>query len=329
MKKSITILALLVLAAGLLLFWRWPAPATALAPAQAAVGAAPAGQLAEPSLPGAPLPASLADTQVDGELRVDAAGNLVINNGLRRVFDYFLSAYGEEGLPSLVSRIRSYLRQQLPAGAAAQAERVLDAYLAYREALTQLKPQGQESGLGAIREQMRQVAELRTRFLSREVIVAFFDEEDAYDRYTLARMELMENPGLSPGQKAQALSALLASQPPELQESVRLLSQYQELNTLTEAWQQRGGSAQELRALREQLVGVEATQRLEQLDRERSAWDGRMRSYLGARASLLNNAGLSPEAREQEITALRNSRFSAEEGLRVQNLERLYDQGQY
>ena len=36
------------------------------------------------------MPKSLSDTEVDGALEVDAAGNLIISRSIRQVFDYFL-----------------------------------------------------------------------------------------------------------------------------------------------------------------------------------------------------------------------------------------------
>src|SRR5689334_7743323 len=43
-----------------------------------------------------PLPRSLQDTQVDGGLAADANGHLIVAPGVRALFDYFLSATGEE-----------------------------------------------------------------------------------------------------------------------------------------------------------------------------------------------------------------------------------------
>ena len=72
------------------------------------------------------MPKSLSDTEVDGALEVDAAGNLMISRSIRQVFDYFLSAIGEEDLTTIISRIRAHIRYKLPAKAAAQAEQILD-----------------------------------------------------------------------------------------------------------------------------------------------------------------------------------------------------------
>src|SRR5262245_46940633 len=64
----------------------------AVRPAHAAASpAAPSGASDSP-----PLPGSLQGTDEDGALRVDEAGDLVVGPEVLRLFDYYLSATGEE-----------------------------------------------------------------------------------------------------------------------------------------------------------------------------------------------------------------------------------------
>ena len=56
----------------------------------------------------AKLPASFKGTEVDGQFQLDAAGNLIIGPELRQLFDYFLSAIGEEPLKQSIERLRRY-----------------------------------------------------------------------------------------------------------------------------------------------------------------------------------------------------------------------------
>lgn len=275
------------------------------------------------------IPKSLRDTEVDGSLEVDANGNLKITRGVRQTFDYFLSAIGEEDLATILARIRAHIRHVLPAKAAAQAEQLLESYIAYREGLGHLQQvQGDPSqNIAAVRQQKQQVQALRTQYFSREVIDAFFGDEDAYDNYTLARIEIMQDKNLSATEKAKRSAALLDTLPPELKESVKTVNQYQELKSLEQDWKSRNGSPQELRAIREQLVGPEATERLETLDKERAEWDNRMTDYLQQRDEILKNAALSEDDRQKQVTTLRQQRFNQQEQVRVDALERIHDQG--
>lgn len=279
------------------------------------------------------LPKSLSGTEVDGELEADANGHLIISNGVRRVFDYFLSTMGEEPLETILARIRAYIRHKLPATAAAEAEQLLDNYIAYKKSLdgVQQASSGMPSGqmdLDAIRNQMQQVKSLRTQYFSAEVIAAFFGDEDAYDSYTLARLSVLQNNKLSPAQRAQQLAALEAQLPASIQGAMKTVNQFQNLEALTKDWKQRGGNAAELRQIRENLVGAEAADRLETLDKQRSAWDQRMNTWYGERAAILANASLSEQDRQRELDALRTSRFSEAEQVRVKALERMHDRGE-
>lgn len=278
------------------------------------------------------LPNSLQGTEVDGELEVDAGGHLKITNGVRRVFDYFLSTMGEESLETILARIKAYIRHKLPPMAAGEAEALLDKYIAYKRGLEnvrQAQPMADGSiDVNAVRNQMQQVQALRTQYFTPEVITAFFGDEDAYDRYTLDRLDVMQNKGLSPAQRAQQLAALEAQLPTSIRDSMKTVNQYQNLESLTSDWKQRGGSAAELRQIRENLVGAEAADRLETLDKDRANWGQRMDSWYAERDAILANKNLSEIDRQRQLTELRNSRFGADERLRVESLERMRDRGE-
>lgn len=278
------------------------------------------------------LPGSLQGTEVDGELLVDAGGHLKITSGVRRVFDYFLSAIGEEPLESILARLRAYIRSKLPALAAGEAGQLLDNYIAYKRGLANVQQAQPASDGGvdiaAVRYQMQQVQALRSQYFTPEVISAFFGDEDAYDRYTLSRLELMQNKNLSATQRAQQLAALEQQLPASIQDSMKTVNQYQNLEALTADWKKRHGSPAELRQIRENLVGAEAADRLETLDRDRAAWDQRMSTWYGERAAIINNTSLSEVDRQRQLGQLRNSRFSADERLRVESLEHIHDRGE-
>lgn len=275
------------------------------------------------------MPKSLQDTEVDGALEVDANGNLKITKGVRQTFDYFLSAIGEEDLTTIIARIRAHIRHKLPAKAAAQAEKLLESYISYRDGLGRLPQVAGDPSLNiaAIRQQKLDVQNLRSQYFDREVITAFFGDEDAYDSYTLGRIEVMQDKSLSATEKAKRTAALLEQLPPDMKESVKTLNQYQELQALEKDWKGRSGSPQELRAIREQIVGPEAATRLEALDHERSEWDAKMTGYLQERETILKNPALSEQDRQQQVQTIRQQRFNQQEQVRVDALERIHDQG--
>lgn len=277
------------------------------------------------------MPKSLSDTEVDGALEVDKNGNLIISQSIRQTFDYFLSAIGEEDLTTIIARIRAYIRHKLAdhPQAAKQAEQILDGYLSYRDALGRIpQVQGDPTlNMNLIRQQKEQIAALRTQYLARDVIQAFFGDEDAYDRYTMARIEVMQDKNLSATEKAKRSAELLNTLPPQLKDSVQTLNKYQELTTLTDDWKSRGGKPEELRAIREQIVGVEATDRLEALDKERAEWDSRINAYLQTRDTLLKNPALSDGERQRQLNEIKNKDFNEQERVRVGAFETMHDEG--
>lgn len=277
------------------------------------------------------LPASLQGTEVDGALEVDADGHLLINNAVRRVFDYFLTAVGEEPLDTVLARLRAYIRDQLPPAAAAEAESMLAGYLAYKEALAGMGDAGQPAGgrvdAATVRANLAQARALRVDHMPAAVADAFYADEDAMNDYMLDRVLILQDTQLTPAERATRLAAREAQLPASLREATHTVNQYQDLQVLTRDWQERRGTDAELREIRENLLGAEAADRLEALARERAEWDGRMAAWLRARAAVQAATGLAEADRQRQVDQLRAEHFRDEELPRVQALERMADDG--
>ena len=275
------------------------------------------------------LPQSLRDTEVDGRLDVDARGRLIIEPGIRHLFDYFLSTQGEESLPVILARLQAFIHNVLPEAAAAEAEALLDSYMDYLAATAGLQAPatpGQPLDVSTIGEHLRQLDDLRRDFFTSEVHEAFFGEESAYDRYTLARLEVMQDDSLSASERAARVALLEDQLPAALREDTQAISRYQTLQGLTGELREQGDTAQ-LRQVRESLVGAEATDRLEQLDAERDQWRHRVRGWLAERGQLLQGGSLETGDAEVELDRRRSVLFAEHELSRVRTLERIADQG--
>lgn len=275
------------------------------------------------------LPASLEGTDVPDGLHVDQQGNLIISTQLRDVFEYFLSSLGEEDLDTLVGRIRAYLANNLSGNARQQANNILDGYLAWRDNLATIEQAGgvspNELDLEAVRAQKAEVQASCGRFLDATVCETFFAQQNLRDSYAIDRFTVLQDDSLSATEKAQRLAALNASLPAPMREQINDVTRQQELQALTQSLREEGGGSAELRTLREELVGAEAADRLEQLDQKRAQFKQRVDQWLNERESLLNNSGLSEADRDEQIQRLRTQRFSSEEVTRVETLERIAD----
>ena len=293
-----------------------PAAVATLAPAEPTPAATESAVLSS-------LPPSFAGTAVDGQFRLDDAGNLLISMDIRRIFDYFLSAYGEERIQTSVARLQAYIRSQLDEPAEGQALALLEQYLDYKRQLIQLeKDLPQMASLEAMRQREQAVQNLRASIFSPEAHQAFFAQEEAYNQFTLQRLAIRHDPALNEQQKAEAMDRLRATLPEDMQEM--LVPQLQaELRQQTAALQAQGAAPEQIRQLRLQLVGAEATARLEALDQRRQQWQQRLDAYRQEKARIEANSGLSEEDRQAAIASLAEERFDERERLRLDAAEQL------
>ncbi|MFP2959725.1 lipase secretion chaperone [Myxococcus sp. 1LA] len=324
-----------LLGAGVLSWWKARATPTPPGPAVAAVSppgaAAPrvgapapkhavpttSSTEAAPALP--PKPGSLQDTEEDGSVQVDASGHLVVTPNLRRLFDYYLSAMGEEALSVIRERILASLRaKNLPAAAMEEAVRVLDDYLAYRDAARTFAANQQGAGLdvGARLESLR---ELRREHLG-PWADGLFGEEEQVDAVSVERMKLQQDTTLTPEERERRIAELDEQLPSDYRagrdEALRPLQQQTVERELVES----GASAEDLRQHRLATVGPEATERLEAMDREEEAFKQRLTEFRARRDALVQSEQ-NPTARQAAVQRLLFDSFTPEERLRVEALD--------
>lgn len=318
--------------------WRQPSPtpqAEAPASSSAQTTATPALALSEPSSdssrqtlakPRQALPASFRGTEIDGGFTLDAAGNLLPGEDVRQLFDYFLAAMGEDSLPVTLQRLRDYIRDSLDEPARSQALAVLEQYLQYKQQLVELEGNWpQLPDLQAMLQRERAVQALRARLFDPQWHQAFFQNEEGLNHFTLQRMAIQRDSSLSPAQRAAAIDQLRAGLPESVQEGL-LPQLHSELRTQTQLLLESGGDSRQLRELRQQLVGAEATARLEALDQQRQEWQSRLEQYLQDKQALLDNQGLSEQARTEAIEQLAAERFSEQERLRLSGAQQLLEE---
>lgn len=276
------------------------------------------------------LPASLRGTQVPGGLRVDSDGHLMPDVALRNLFDYFLSALGEEPLDTLLGRIRAHLEQALPEPARSEALAALSGYVDYKAALADLEnslPALDTSRMAsinteAVAERLARVRDMRRTHLGAALADAFFADEEAYDRFTLERLQVERDPTLSPQERAARLASAEALLPEYVREARAETQRFEQYQQQVDALQAEGASPARIQALREQTFGPEAAARLAELDRERAAWDKRWQHYVRERDALAQR-GLAGAELERAREALRERMFDAQERLRAEALDGL------
>lgn len=267
-----------------------------------------------------PLPPSLADTRPPS-LTLDANGNLVVNLEVRDLFEYFLSALGEEDIDAVSARLAAWLQATLPPAAAARAWEIFGTYLEYRAAQGNMNEQATDNP-DELLTRLDRMSALRRDSLGAEVADAFFRTEEAYDRDALQRLQLARNGTLTPEARARRLAQLDSALPPELLAARRESTSIEEMSRTVDLMRSNGASDAEIQATRERLLGVGAAQRLADLDGEHAEWNQRYRDYATQRDAI-QAASLADSDRALAIQALRLRLFSAQEAIRVDALDRI------
>lgn len=201
---------------------RQPAPIVAPPPGQAAPTDGILARTPE-SLGATPFAPSLAGTDIDGALKANANGDLIVDLQTRDFFDYFLSTVGEVSPETAIGQIEQMARNHLPEPAASQALALLDDYLAYKQAAlgvmqSELDPsraQDPAYQLTALGNALADLKALRQSTFSNAAHNAFFGLEEAYSEYTLASLSIQQRDDLS-NEGKQALIDYHRDQLPEV-----------------------------------------------------------------------------------------------------------------
>jgi len=277
---------------------------------------APVTRLAEPG----PLPASLQGAEHGVRLRMGADGQLLLQEDLLHLFDFYLAAGEEEDLARLLQRIHRDLAAQLQGVALDQARDLLRRYVDYRIALKDLPRLERSLDPAQLRQRLAALETMRLAHFSAEEVELFFARQHAEDSYAIQRLEITRA-GLEPQQLQQALEALDRQLPESLRQARQHSGQHAELYAATQTLQAGGASAEEIRRLREERLGSQAAEALAQLDQQQSQWRERLNAYAEER-NRLRAAGLAERDLEQAIEALQARSFDEQERMRVRALDR-------
>jgi lipase chaperone LimK len=289
-----------------------PAAAQPTEPERAAVEPRPPADAAGPAPSG-----SLAGTSSDGALVADASGRFLATPSALRLFDHFLSASGEAPPGSLLARIEAEIVGQLPASARDDARRLLDRHLAYREAARELHAEG--LGEDDLDRRHQRLRELRREHFGPDS-EALFGEEEQMARAALALRRVEQDPELSAEEKSARRAALQAELPENVLRAHREATLPAELARREQALLEAGATAGEFRALREEMVGAAAADRLEALDARRDAWNRRIEAYRLERDLALRTAPADDVA--AVVERIRAERFDERERVRIRALDR-------
>jgi len=268
------------------------------------------------------LPASLAGTSHGVQLRAHN-GDLIVTASLKDLFDYYLSAAGEENHQQIAIRVTANLAEQLQGEAFEQANAIWLNYLAYKKELVEFDRQYPQSTAGLQKLQQLQLLQqrqlalvgLQDSIFGAKVAGIIFAFDRQLDGHTLAKAELLAS-DLTPEQKQQRLINLNAQLPIETVQSLTRNEKQKQLLLIDNTEDLNDHQKFQLRA---EQVGADAATRLQQLDEQRAIWRDRI-AVFKQKKSALSQAGLADEEYQLGLEKLYSQHFAPEERLRAQAL---------
>lgn len=275
------------------------------------------------------LPRSLQGTEVDGEIIINDKAQLVATRGLRRLYDYFLSALGEEESETIDARVEAYILNTTPQPAANEAVKLYYQYQTYLKQVAAIQSQSNKpaNSIEAI-EKQQQVKAVRSQLFTPKVEAAFFSTEDQLQAYNKQMLKIAQDKSLSNAEKQQAKQRYLQNLPDSLtKKQAERQANLQQLMSRTEQMKKRGANEQQLLEMRTELVGIEAAHRLAELDKQTQDFDHRFESYQQQKRQI-TNSNASASEKQKQLAALEQRLFSDNEQKRLVGYEQFKNQSQ-
>ncbi len=288
-----------VLAAGA---W-WLVPQDIEKSAAQNVATLPAGAGAAPMRNGEPLAprgtSALSSTAADP----------LLTPGVRDELEAMLLEAGDMPDPqALKRRLAELVARRFGEALSTRALALAERYVDYRVALGELKPPQDATDPRALRDVLQARDALRRQYFDEPEFDALFADQQALDRYTLARLEIERNPDLTAEQRRQALAGTETELDPQ-QRAERAQSVVQEdVGAQTAAFNAAGTDDRTRFVQRSARLGEDAAQRLAQLDAQDRDWNARLDDYARAQTS---------QTDAHALAQLRDRSFTPQEQLRL------------
>lgn len=247
--------------------------------------------------------------QVDGALNLDANNHLMLEIGVKRWIDFYLSAQGEVPLDTIVAAMQRHIKT-LPQPAQTQALELLGSYLAYLNALAQYDDEMAKrivsSDMDDVLERLAWQTRMRRQWLDHDVVAAFFAQDELLDDYAVAKLKLIQH-----GADQAAFEALENTLPQDIREA-------RALNRLVDSHQVREAQVgkDKKHEWRVQQYGEQAAHRLAELDERRQRWSNKLQADRAYQQSL-NEQVLSPTERAERLQSYRHMHFTLNEQKRL------------
>ena len=249
-------------------------------------------------------------------LKVTSQQDTEIDNASAKdMMEYFVSGNTELTLEDIRDNVAKHHEQSQ---ATIVDEALFAKYLEYKSALTSLDVQFDTTSISAddLRALNQALLDLQSQFFSESEISILFTHDNRMREIALEKL-LLKQEGLDEPEYQQRLESYLSDQPDYVQTS------HQNQVLLPQLSSSEGLDEQGKYLKRNELVGEEATQRLEALDQQRESFEGALEIYFVERNDILNDSALSEIEQKETIAQLREAHFQPQQLRRVEAIERI------
>ncbi|MDN3628828.1 lipase secretion chaperone [Vibrio lentus] len=256
------------------------------------------------------------NAQSASSLKVSSQQDTEIDSASAKdMMEYFVSGNTELTLEEIRDNVAKHHEQSQ---AAVVDEALFAKYLEYKSALTTLDVQFDTTSISAedLRALNQALLDLQTQFFSESEISILFTHDNKMREIALEKL-LLKQEGLEEREYQQRLESYLSEQPDYVQSSHQNQVLLQQLSS------SQGLDEQGKYLKRNELVGEEATQRLEALDQQRADFENSLDVYFSERNDILNDSALSEIEQKETIAQLREAHFQPQQLRRVEAIERI------
>ena len=262
---------------------------------------------------------SLEGSDIDGHLRADDEGNLIIELAARDFFDYFLATSSEVGVEAAIDEILRYIDSYLPEPALQQARELFSQYLRYKKFNSELQRTPISGGMDTdgyialLRDTFVKQKSARLEIFSPEANQALFGLEDQYAQYTLENMSIQNNPDLSDSEKANLLAENRSTLPIDVQASLanQEMASINDQN-VSKLLNSELDDSQVYSQLIEQGYERSKAEQILAYRQQQGSFEQRYKSYQAVRAKL-HAQDIPPEELNSDLKNLRGKFFISEQ----------------
>lgn len=250
-----------------------------------------------------------------GVFRIDENGNLVLDGDTRIRLDILVSALPKNATSHELQAIEASAVAGLPKQAAQQALRVLNTYIRYLSAETELNAGLANGNASSPEEMFNKVIALRRQHLGAQVADALFAAQETHDRYgiQIAMMEMDQK--LTAQDKLARIEALQRALPAsavalnsDLDASRSALAMEQGVATL----RQQGASEVQVLQLRERHVGAEAAKNIGEMEAQKMDWERKQQAFLREKNAIAQMS-LTEQQKRERMEMVLSQLYSDEE----------------